>query len=92
MGRLEDVIARHAERKKLTGRRVVLIGVFVLVVVTILLMQFTNLGLPKPFPSHPPPPKADRVDGIYLGVPRSHPTKPDPAKPDPTRPARPAAP
>ena len=71
VGRLENIIARHQERKKLTSRRVVIIGVFVLVVVTIILLQFTNLGMPKPLPPQPPPPKADRVDGIYLGVPHT---------------------
>jgi hypothetical protein len=70
VGRLENIIARHAERKKLTSRRVVIIGVFFLVVVTFILMQFTNLGLPKPLPEHAPPAKADHVDGIYLGTPK----------------------
>ncbi|HET9993740.1 MAG TPA: hypothetical protein VFQ65_34620 [Kofleriaceae bacterium] len=72
MGRLENIIARHQESKKLTSRRVVIYSVFVLVVVTVILMQCTNLGMPKPLPPQPPPPKADRVDGIYLGVPDSH--------------------
>jgi hypothetical protein len=70
VGRLENIIARHHERKKLTSRRVVLYGVFALVVVTIILMQCTNLGMPKPLPPQPPPAKADRVDGIYLGTPK----------------------
>ena len=69
MGRLENIIARHEERKKLTSRRVVLVGVFVMFIVSVILMQCTNLGMPKP---PPPPPKPDRVDGIYLGVPDSH--------------------
>jgi hypothetical protein len=72
VGRLENIIARHEERKKLTSRRVVLYGVFALVIVTIILMQCTNLGMPKPLPPRPPPEKADRVDGIYLGTPDSH--------------------
>jgi hypothetical protein len=70
VGRLENIIARHDERKKLTSRRVVLYAVFALVIVTIILMQCTNLGMPKPLPPHPPPAKADRVDGIYLGTPK----------------------
>lgn len=53
----------------MTPRRVVIIGVFVLVVVTIILMEFTNLGMPK---APPPPPPADHVDGVYLGKPDSH--------------------
>ena len=69
MGRLENIIARHEERKKLTSRRVVIVGVFVLLIVSVILMQFTTLGMPK---APPPPPKPDRVDGIYLGVPDSH--------------------
>jgi len=69
VGRLENIIARHEERKKLTSRRVVLVGVFVMFIVSVILMQCTNLGMPKP---PPPPPKPDRVDGIYLGVPDSH--------------------
>ncbi len=69
VGRLEDIIARHREHKKLTSRRVVIIGVFVLVVVTIILMTFTDLGMPRRGAPPPPPPKADHVDGIYL---RSH--------------------
>lgn len=69
MGRLENILARHAEQRKMTPRRVVIIGVFVLVVVTIILMEFTNLGMPK---APPPPPPADHVDGVYLGKPDSH--------------------
>jgi len=69
VGRLENIIARHEERKKLTSRRVVIVGVFVLLIVSVILMQFTTLGMPK---APPPPPKPDRVDGIYLGVPDSH--------------------
>jgi len=69
VGRLENIIARHEERKKLTSRRVVIVGVFVLFIVSVILMQFTTLGMPK---APPPPPKPDRVDGIYLGVPDSH--------------------
>ena len=72
MGRLENIIARHEERKKLTSRRVVIIGVFVLFIVSVILMQFTTLGMPKGIPQMAPPPKPDRVDGIYLGVPDSH--------------------
>jgi len=72
VGRLENIIARHEERRKLTSRQVVIVSVFVLFIVTIILMSFTNLGMPKAPPAQPPPPKADRVDGIYLGVPDSH--------------------
>lgn len=66
MGRLENIIERERERKKLTPRRVVIITVFILTVVTIILVQCTNLGMPK---APPPPPKADHVDGVLL---RSH--------------------
>lgn len=72
VGRLENILARHAEQRKLTARRVVIIGVFVLVVVTVLLMQFTDLGMPKAPPPPPPRAPADHVDGIYLGKPDSH--------------------
>jgi hypothetical protein len=69
VGRLENILEREQERKKLTSRRLVLYGVFVLVVVSIILLQCTSLGMPKAPPPPPPRPKADHVDGVLL---RSH--------------------
>ena len=66
MGRLENIIEREKERKKLTSRRVVLYAVFVMTIGVIILMQCTTLGMPK---APPPPPKPDHVDGVLL---RSH--------------------
>jgi hypothetical protein len=66
VGRLENIVERDQDRRKLTSRRLVLYAVFVLVVVTIILLQCTNLGMPK---APPPRPKADHVDGVLL---RSH--------------------
>lgn len=69
MGRLENILERDKERRKLTSRRLVLYAVFVLTVVTIILLQCTSLGMPKAPPPAPPRPKADHVDGVLL---RSH--------------------
>jgi hypothetical protein len=69
VGRLENILEREQERKKLTSRRLVLYGVFVLVVVSIILLQCTSLGMPEAPPPAPPRPKADHVDGVLL---RSH--------------------
>ena len=69
MGRLENIVERERDRKKITSRRVVIYGVFILTVVTIILMQCTKLGMPKAPPPAPKPPKADHVDGVLL---RSH--------------------
>jgi hypothetical protein len=69
VGRLENIIERERDRKKMTSRRVVLYAVFILTVVTIILMQCTTLGMPKAPPPAPKPPKADHVDGVLL---RSH--------------------
>ena len=66
MGRLENIIERERDRKKMTSRRVVIYAVFILTVVTIILMQCTTLGMPK---AAPKPPKIDHVDGVLL---RSH--------------------
>ncbi len=66
MGRLEDVVRRHEEEKKLTGRRVVIVAVFLITIVTIVLLQCTNLGMPKPLPKKPAPPPATEVNGVLL--------------------------
>ena len=68
MGRLENIIERERDRKKITSRRVVIYAVFILTVVTIILMQCTTLGMPKAPPAAKPK-KADHVDGVLL---RSH--------------------
>jgi hypothetical protein len=68
VGRLENIIERETERKKLTSRRVVLFAVFAMTVIVIILMQCTNLGMPKALKVPPPVPhhKADHVDGVWL--------------------------
>jgi hypothetical protein len=71
VGRLENIIERETERKKLTSRRVVLFAVFAMTVIVIILMQCTNLGMPKPLTVPAPVPpvphhKADHVDGVWL--------------------------
>ena len=68
MGRLEDVVRRHAEHKKLTGRRIVIASVFLITIVTLVLLQCTNLGMPKPLPKklRPPRPPASEVDHVLL--------------------------
>jgi hypothetical protein len=63
VSRLDDIMARHEARKKMTARRFTLIGVGVLVVVVTILMLFTDLGQPK---APPPAPPADHVDGVKL--------------------------
>ncbi len=68
MGRLEDVVERHAEQQKLTGRRIVIASVFLITVVTLVLLQCTNLGMPKPLPKKlmPPRPPSTEVNGVLL--------------------------
>jgi hypothetical protein len=68
MSRLDDVVARHAERKKMTSRKATIIIVGVLVVGTILAEMFTTLGTPKAPP--PPDPRDTRVDDVKLMSPR----------------------
>ena len=67
MGRLDDVIARNEARKRLTARTAVWIALALLVVVSIVLLQCTDLGMPK----HAPTEK--RVDDVLL---RSAPARP----------------
>jgi hypothetical protein len=69
VGRLENIIERERDRKKITSRQVVICVVFLLTVVTIILVQCTNLGMPKSPPPAAKPPKADHVNGVLL---RSH--------------------
>lgn len=75
MSRLDDVIARHAERKKMTSRKAAVIAVGIVVVLTIILELFTNLGMPKaPPPAQPPPVQhTTHVDDVPL-------MRPPPAK------------
>ncbi len=65
MGRLEDVVRRHAEQKQITGRRIVIASVFLITVLTLVLLQCTNLGMPKPLPPKNRPP-ATEVDHVLL--------------------------
>ena len=64
MGRLEDVLRRAEERKKMTSRKAALILCSIVIVGTIVAELFTNLGTPKA----PPPPdmRGLRVDDIKL--------------------------
>jgi hypothetical protein len=72
MSRLDDVIARHAARKKMTSRKMAVIAVGTVVVLTIVLELFTDLGKPK-VPPAPAPEPATRVDDVKLvRVPASH--------------------
>ncbi|HEY1548794.1 MAG TPA: hypothetical protein VGG28_13285 [Kofleriaceae bacterium] len=72
MSRLDDVIARHSERKKMTSRKMAVIAVGTVVVLTIVLELFTNLGTPK-VPPAPAPQPATRVDDVRLvRVPAAH--------------------
>gem|GEM_PF-2961598 len=68
MGRLQDVVERHAEQQKLTGRRIVIASVFLITVVTLVLLQCTNLAMPKPLPKKltPSRPPASEVDHVLL--------------------------
>jgi len=67
MSRLDDVIERHAARKKMTSRKATLILVGVVIVGTILLELFTSLGVPKAPPA--PDPRDTRVDDVKLMTP-----------------------
>ncbi|HEY1812827.1 MAG TPA: hypothetical protein VGG74_10805 [Kofleriaceae bacterium] len=69
MSRLDDVIARHAERKKMTSRKATVIVVGIVIVLTILLELFTDLGTPKAPPPGPPPPPVTHVDDVKLMTP-----------------------
>lgn len=68
MSRLDDVIARHEARKKMTSRKATIIVVGIVVVLTIILELFTNLGTPKaPPPAQPPPVQhTTHVDDVPL--------------------------
>jgi hypothetical protein len=68
MSRLDDVVERHAARKKMTSRKATMILVGVVVVATLLLEMFTNLGTPKAPPG--PDPRDTRVDDVKLMSPR----------------------
>ena len=61
MGRLENVIARHHERRRWNSRKVLLVVIALLVLVVGTLLVFTDVGMPKQ------PPKGEhRVDDIKL--------------------------
>jgi hypothetical protein len=68
VSRLDDVIARHEARKKMTSRKATILVVGLVVVVTIALELFTDLGTPK-VPPQPPSPHATRVDDVKLMAP-----------------------
>jgi hypothetical protein len=61
VSRLENIIARDKERRRMTSRKVLLIAVGVLVVVVGFLLLFTSVGMPK----QPPAPER-RVNDIKL--------------------------
>jgi hypothetical protein len=65
VSRLDDVIARHHERKKMTSRKATIIVVGIVVVLTIILELFTDLGKPKA-PPPAAPPRATHVDDVPL--------------------------
>jgi hypothetical protein len=69
VSRLDDVIARHHARKKLTSRKAAVIAVGTVVVLTIVLELFTDLGTPNAPPPTPVPVEtqhATRVDDVKL--------------------------
>lgn len=61
VSRLENIIARDKERRRMTSRKVLMITVGVLVVVVGFLLLFTNVGMPQ----RPPAPER-RVNDIKL--------------------------
>jgi hypothetical protein len=69
VSRLDDVIERHAARKKMTSRKATVIVVGIVIVLTMVLALFTDLGTPKAPPPGPPPPRATRVDDVKLMTP-----------------------
>jgi predicted Zn-dependent peptidase len=78
VSRLDDVIARHEARKKMTSRKATVIVVGAVIVMTIVLELFTNLGTPKappPGPPPPPPPPVTHVDDVKLMRPPAAHTK-----------------
>lgn len=68
MSRLDDIVARNEARKKMTSRKLVLIAVGVLIVVTLAVMMFfPELGMPKHAAKPLPPPDThDHVEGVRL--------------------------
>jgi hypothetical protein len=61
--RLENIIARNQRPAGARERFAIMVGFAVLVLVVAILMIFTDLGVP------PTPPRAKRVDGVFLGTP-----------------------
>ena len=75
MGRLEDIVTRHEARKKMTSRKLVLIAMTVLIVVTLaVLMFFPELGMPKRAEHVTPAPTTveshDHIEGVRLVRPK----------------------
>jgi hypothetical protein len=76
VGRLENIIARNQRPAGARERFAIMVGFAVLVFVVAILMMFTDLGVP-PTPARDPaagpgsaaPPRARRVDGVFLGTP-----------------------
>jgi hypothetical protein len=72
VSRFDDVIARHAERKKMTSRKMAVIAVGTVIALTIVLELFTDLGKPK-VPPAPTPVPATSIDDVKLiRVPAAH--------------------
>jgi hypothetical protein len=72
VSRFDDVIARHAERKKMTSRKMAVIAVGTVIALTIVLELFTDLGKPK-VPPAPAPVPATSIDDVKLiRVPAAH--------------------
>jgi len=80
VGRLENIIARNQRPNRLRERLVVTIGFGAIVLLILVLMVFTDLGLPPdasrtgasaPAPARAAPRAHDgkHVDGIYLRAP-----------------------
>jgi hypothetical protein len=53
MGRLDNIIARDRERRRLTANKVVWMAIALLVVVVAVLLLFTDVG--RPAVKHAPP-------------------------------------
>ena len=66
VSRLENIIWRDQQRRKMNGRKVVLIAVGALVLVVGFQLIFTDVGMKKPKPKQPPPEGEVRVNDIKL--------------------------
>jgi hypothetical protein len=63
VGRLDNIIARNRRPDGSRERLAMLVGFVILVLVVVILMMFTDLGMP------PTPERGKRVEGIFLGTP-----------------------